>query len=767
MGITGLIPFLKKASKPVNVSQFSGCTVAIDSYCWLHKGSYTCVEKLARGESCDAYVHYCMKYLNTLLAHNIKPILVFDGRHLPAKAETEKKRRESREVNRRRAAELMRQDKPDKARMYLQRCIDVTHDMALALMKVCRARNIDCITAPYEADAQLAYLNIQNIAHVVITEDSDLLLFGCTRVLFKMDINGNGLLIEQDKLHISMDIRPAMFNMDKFRYMCILSGCDYLNSLPGIGLVKACKFIKRTADPDIHRALTKLGAHLNMSLVVPVEYRDNFMAAYAMFCYQPVFDPLSRKIVPLNPLPPGATPLTFPEEDNLSPEKALQLAYGNLDPFTMQVVDDWNPDQSKSKSTKTDRWTKASIAPHKSIWSPDFKPKAIVFETPQLPPIKHTSTSGKQKEHELIIQTKAPKRPLDNDDILASLKEEFGYITPAKKPCSDITNSSPVNFNSSLLNDSSVITTIDESFDSPKDRKLNSNPFTKHPLTHSSERKIVSALSKLSKVKKNELNENSTCVIQSRYFTSNNKDINTSSDCSSDTNTCNKEVAHIGAELKERNNLSLFPNKDEENVNQTQIGLSSKTNNCLEKDETNFNKNSNDNKKDSLNDIRNFAMNPSCFNWARSLNNSSCNNQSKAVSNEFRKPIKGTKDSLNSFTDSSSDMKLKKRNPFKKCDSNPLVSKILSDATHLDSEKPSVISSSCEEDNVEGSSQSSYCHTPTLLSLSQECQSTVLTPPLTPQQCRPLGLNKKSLSNHNQQSLLDRFGFKPKTALKR
>lgn len=29
-----------------------------------------------------------------LLSHNIKPILVFDGRHLPAKADTEAKRRE-------------------------------------------------------------------------------------------------------------------------------------------------------------------------------------------------------------------------------------------------------------------------------------------------------------------------------------------------------------------------------------------------------------------------------------------------------------------------------------------------------------------------------------------------------------------------------------------------------------------------------------------------------------------------------------------------
>lgn len=37
--------------------------------------------------------------------------------------------------------------------------------------------------APYEADAQLAYLNKAGIAQAVITEDSDLLAFGCKKVL--------------------------------------------------------------------------------------------------------------------------------------------------------------------------------------------------------------------------------------------------------------------------------------------------------------------------------------------------------------------------------------------------------------------------------------------------------------------------------------------------------------------------------------------------------------------------------------------------------
>lgn len=40
------------------------------------------------------YVLYCMKYIDMLLKYKIKPILVFDGRRLPAKEHTEIKRRQ-------------------------------------------------------------------------------------------------------------------------------------------------------------------------------------------------------------------------------------------------------------------------------------------------------------------------------------------------------------------------------------------------------------------------------------------------------------------------------------------------------------------------------------------------------------------------------------------------------------------------------------------------------------------------------------------------
>lgn len=53
------------------------------------------------------------------------------------------------------------------------------------------------------------------IAHLIITEDSDLLAFGCPRVFFKMDQNGSGVLIEKDKLYLSLGGQMDFFNEEK------------------------------------------------------------------------------------------------------------------------------------------------------------------------------------------------------------------------------------------------------------------------------------------------------------------------------------------------------------------------------------------------------------------------------------------------------------------------------------------------------------------------------------------------------------------------
>lgn len=53
MGIIGLIPFLKKSSKKANISDFSGKTVAVDAYCWLHKGVFLSIDEIMLNEPTD------------------------------------------------------------------------------------------------------------------------------------------------------------------------------------------------------------------------------------------------------------------------------------------------------------------------------------------------------------------------------------------------------------------------------------------------------------------------------------------------------------------------------------------------------------------------------------------------------------------------------------------------------------------------------------------------------------------------------------------
>lgn len=101
--------------------------------------------------------------------------------------------------------------------------MDITHEMALKLIKRCREINVDCIVAPYEADAQLAYLNKVGLADYIVTEDSDLILFGCKKILFKLDLYGICDLVDVDRLHLAMKCSIEKFTMDKFRLMCILS----------------------------------------------------------------------------------------------------------------------------------------------------------------------------------------------------------------------------------------------------------------------------------------------------------------------------------------------------------------------------------------------------------------------------------------------------------------------------------------------------------------------------------------------------------------
>lgn len=92
---------------------------------------------------------------------------------------------------------------------------------------------------------------ISGVAELVVSENPDLVLFGCSKICLKLDMEGYGLLLDSEKICEAVKLKSDMF--EKFKHMCILSGCDYIEPLHGIGLNDAYKFINsiQETNPEI------------------------------------------------------------------------------------------------------------------------------------------------------------------------------------------------------------------------------------------------------------------------------------------------------------------------------------------------------------------------------------------------------------------------------------------------------------------------------------------------------------------------------------
>lgn len=344
MGIKRLLGFVKEAVDNIHIEEYRGKRVAIDTYCWIHKGSFACADKLAKGEPTDVYVKYCMKFINMLENFGITPVLVFDGCNLPAKELVEKDRRKRREENLAKGRRLLREGNLSGARDCFTKCVNVTSAMALAVMTAARNRGVDCIVAPYEADAQLAYLLKQALVDAVITEDSDLLCFGCKAVIFKLDLTGRCQRVEEK----SLGRVPALngFTHDQFRHICILSGCDYLPNVRGVGIAKAVKALKLSKGKNVFQVAKKLHQYVKGLEPVEASYAAEFERAEKTFLYQPVFDPVTRKLVPLNPYPDDSYSMEeMPFAGEVIPDDlAFQISLGNVETSRKRRVANFDVD---------------------------------------------------------------------------------------------------------------------------------------------------------------------------------------------------------------------------------------------------------------------------------------------------------------------------------------------------------------------------------------------------------------------------------------
>uniref|UniRef100_M1AB16 Exonuclease 1 n=1 Tax=Solanum tuberosum TaxID=4113 RepID=M1AB16_SOLTU len=364
MGIQGLLPLLKSIMLPINMKDLNGCSVAVDTYSWLHKGALSCSKELCKGIPTTKHIDYCMHRVNLLRHHGVKPILVFDGGPLPMKIEQENKRGRSRKENLSRAIEHETNGNMTAAYECYQKAVDISPSVAHDLIQVLKRENVCYVVAPYEADAQMTFLAISKQVDAVITEDSDLIAFGCPRIIYKMDKFGQGLEFRYSKLEQNKELSLTGFTKQMLLEMCILSGCDYLQSLPGMGLKKAHALIKKFESYD------KVIKHLryNTAAVSPM-YEESFRKAIMTFQHQRVYDLMTKDLVHLSELSDcgsqdldflGPYPYIFIYDATLMLVRINLLYYGwrfFYDPFLNQE----NADTYRSSSRNSKRYTSYQV----------------------------------------------------------------------------------------------------------------------------------------------------------------------------------------------------------------------------------------------------------------------------------------------------------------------------------------------------------------------------------------------------------------------
>ena len=202
-----------------------------------------------------------MHRVRMLIHFGVTPYLVFDGDNLPSKAGTEKGRRERRKEGKRLGLELLEVGKTAQAQQELQKSVDVTPEMARMVIEELKRNNVQYVVAPYEADSQLAYLERKGIIDGVLSEDSDLLVFGVKCLITKLDKWGECIEVNRNHFAACREVSLVGWSDADFRRMCILSGCDYLPGIGGLGLKTAHRMLRKHKTVFSTPELLEIGGH--------------------------------------------------------------------------------------------------------------------------------------------------------------------------------------------------------------------------------------------------------------------------------------------------------------------------------------------------------------------------------------------------------------------------------------------------------------------------------------------------------------------------
>lgn len=340
MGVSGLLPILKSIQENTTLERYRGQTLAIDTYAWLHKASFTCAEDIVMERPTRSYINYFNKRIKMLQHFNITPYFVFDGDYLPRKAAVEKEREERRNEYKKLANDAKASGNNKLAFSHFQKACDISPELAKSLINELKMKYIKYVVAPYEADSQMVMLEKLGLVDGIISEDSDLLIFGCQKLITKLNDRGECIEIKRENFANCKGSYINCFNDDQLLLMATISGCDYTKGITGIGIQKAIQLT--------HYFKTYERVMMNIKVEgkpIPEGFDDEYKRAKIAFKYQIVFNPINQTAQHLNPVDNIEFDKDYLYQCTgflLDQEIHKKIATGELDPFSKKVLISWD-----------------------------------------------------------------------------------------------------------------------------------------------------------------------------------------------------------------------------------------------------------------------------------------------------------------------------------------------------------------------------------------------------------------------------------------
>ncbi|CAG7729590.1 unnamed protein product [Allacma fusca] len=266
MGILGLSKLIydvaPNAVKENEFKNYFGRKVAVDASMSLYQFLIAVRQEGVQLTSSDGETtsHLLGFFYRTIrmVDNGIKPLYVFDGKP-PQMKSGELEKRNERRAEAQKALETA-QEAGDTAEVDKQsrRLVKVGKTHVEEAQKLLTLMGIPFINAPCEAEAQCAALQKAGVVYGVATEDMDAMTFG-TEVLLRHLTFSEARKMPIKEFYLNKVLEALEFNMDEFIDLCILLGCDYCDSIKGIGPKRAVELMKthRSIETILEKLDTK------------------------------------------------------------------------------------------------------------------------------------------------------------------------------------------------------------------------------------------------------------------------------------------------------------------------------------------------------------------------------------------------------------------------------------------------------------------------------------------------------------------------------